>query len=90
MRNDSREPKWLTDAARTMRQGPKESYGDEDQNDLMAEIDNGVHEFENDEDDFEPDWLKKAAKSMRRAPKESYGDEDQNDLMELIDEIRTE
>ncbi|MBP5423971.1 MAG: hypothetical protein J6Y78_16180 [Paludibacteraceae bacterium] len=29
------EPQWLKDAAKSMLQGRKESYGDEDQNELM-------------------------------------------------------
>ena len=29
------EPQWIKDAARTMLQGKKESYGDEEQDDLM-------------------------------------------------------
>ena len=38
------EPDWLKKAAKTMLQGQKESYGDEDQNELMDLIDS------NDED----------------------------------------
>ena len=38
------EPEWLKKAAKTMLQGQKESYGDEDQNELMGLIDS------NDED----------------------------------------
>lgn len=33
------EPDWLKKAAKTMLQGQKESYGDEDQNELMDLID---------------------------------------------------
>ena len=32
------EPDWLKKAAKTMLQGQKESYGDEDQNELMGLI----------------------------------------------------
>jgi len=38
------EPEWLKKAAQTMLQGQKESYGDEDQNELMCLINS------NDED----------------------------------------
>lgn len=38
------EPDWLKKAAKTMLQGQKESYGDEDQNELMGLINS------NDED----------------------------------------
>ena len=34
------EPQWIKDAARTMLQGPKESYGDEEQDEIMEMIDN--------------------------------------------------
>lgn len=33
------EPEWLKQAAQSMLRGPKESYGDEDQNDIMELID---------------------------------------------------
>lgn len=36
---DDFEPDWLKKAAKTMLQGQKESYGDEDQNELMELID---------------------------------------------------
>jgi len=75
-----KEPKWLQDAASSMLRGPKESYGDEDQNDLMEMIDDGDHE-----DTEEPAWLTKLAKGCLTDPKEPYGDDDQNDLMDLID-----
>lgn len=39
-----KEPKWITDAAKSMLQAQKESYGDEDQNELMSEIDSKAHE----------------------------------------------
>lgn len=32
------EPQWLKDAAKSMLQGPKESYGDEEQDDKMELI----------------------------------------------------
>jgi len=34
------EPQWLKDAASSMLRGPKESYGDEEQDELMELIDN--------------------------------------------------
>ena len=34
------EPQWLKDAAQSMLRGPKESYGDDDQDDKMQLIDN--------------------------------------------------
>jgi len=46
MKKDKKEqePQWLKDAAKTMLQGQKESYGDEDQNELMELIDNNTEE----------------------------------------------
>ena len=41
---EKREPQWITNAAKTMLQPPKEKYGDEDQDDLMNEIDSKDHE----------------------------------------------
>ena len=32
------EPQWLKDAAKSMLKGQKESYGDEEQDEIMAEI----------------------------------------------------
>lgn len=37
--NPDIEPQWLKDAAKSMLKGPKESCGDEDQDDLMNLID---------------------------------------------------
>lgn len=37
-KSKDKEPQWIKDAARTMLQGTKESYGDEDQNDVMQII----------------------------------------------------
>lgn len=79
------EPQWLKNAAKTMLQGAKESYGDEDQNDLMEIIDSEDHDLP--EGETEPEWLQKMAKGCLTQPREPYGDEDQNELME---EIRTE
>lgn len=42
--NPDFEPQWLKDAAKSMLQGQKESYGDEEQDELMELIDS------NDED----------------------------------------
>lgn len=78
------EPKWITDAAKSMLQGSPDSHGDEDQNDLMSMIDDGDHDVLPD-DEQEPEWLVKAAESLLRGPKDSYGDEDQNDIMEAVD-----
>ena len=38
------EPEWLTKAAKSMLQGPKESYGDEDQDELMELIDSNEND----------------------------------------------
>lgn len=40
--NPDSEPQWLKDAAKSMLQGPKESYGDEEQDDIMQLIDNNT------------------------------------------------
>lgn len=37
---NEQEPQWIKDAAKSMLRGSKESYGDEDQNDIMDIINN--------------------------------------------------
>lgn len=44
-KNIDQEPEWLKEQAKILLHPPKESYGDEDQNDLMTLID----ENENDQ-----------------------------------------
>ena len=41
---EKKEPKWMKDVAKTMLKPPKESYGDEEQDEMMAEIDSTAHE----------------------------------------------
>lgn len=36
------EPEWLKKAAKSMLKGPKESYGDEEQDEIMELIDNNT------------------------------------------------